>query len=81
MTDEAADPIFGEWFVTPRGYKFLITTAYLRGAYDAQCAGRLAYKNPYAPGEELAQYNYGFANEKLGEHDNVDLPFERMKNG
>jgi hypothetical protein len=76
-----SDPIFGEWYVTPRGYKFLITAAYLRGAYDAQKNDRLSFKNPYPPGEELAQYNYGYANEKLGEHDPIDLPFERLTNG
>lgn len=74
------DPKINEWFVTPRGYKFLVSVAYLRGASDAQKNDRLQFKNPYAPGPDLAQYNYGFANEKQGEHDAIDLPFERMNN-
>lgn len=56
--------------------KFLATRAYLRGALDAQ--SNKGHKNPFRPGPELAQYNYGYANELAGFHDDLDLPFERL---
>lgn len=77
MSDDPIGPAFGEWFETKHG-KFLVSEAYLRGAYDAQSGAKLAFKNPYAPGEQLAQYNYGFGNETHGHHDAVDLPFEKI---
>jgi hypothetical protein len=58
--------------------RFLATRAYLRGALDVQSGGRITFKNPYPPGPELAQYNYGYANELHGFHDALDLPFERI---
>lgn len=73
----APDPLLGEWFQTKHG-KYLITKAYLRGAKDAQSGAKMAYRNPYAPGEELAQYQYGFSNELHGHHDAIDLPFEKL---
>lgn len=58
---------------TPHG-DFFATKAYLTGARDVQ-NGR-PHRNPYKPGPELAQYNYGYANELHGYHDDIDLPFE-----
>lgn len=63
---------------TPHG-DFLMTKAYLTGAWRAQ-EGKPSM-NPYPPGPDLAQYNYGYANELHGYHDEVDLPFERINNG
>jgi hypothetical protein len=55
---------------TPHG-DFFVTKAYLLGAYTVQ-EGR-PYSNPFKPGPELAQYNYGYANEKHGYHDDQEL--------
>lgn len=53
---------------------FYLTVPYLKGAWDAQQGP--TYKNPYDPGPKMAQYRYGFSNERQGLHDAVDLPFE-----
>lgn len=63
-------------FNSPRGGTFFINVPYLRGARDVQNAA--GFRNPYPPGPELAQYNYGYANELQGDHDDIDLPFEEI---
>lgn len=55
---------------------FTITIPYMRGAKQAQeCKPAM---NPYRPGPCLAQYNYGYANEQAGFHDDLELPFELL---
>lgn len=58
--------------ITVRGLQYHLTAAYLKGAWDCQ-NGKCS--NPFAPGPELAQYSYGWQNETLGDHDDIDLPF------
>ena len=65
------------WQELPNDTRFTLTRAYLHGAWDAQKGGRITYKNPYPSGPELAQYNYGHANELQGLHDDLDLPFPK----
>jgi hypothetical protein len=65
------------WVTLPNGTQFTLSRAYLHGAWDAQKGGRITYKNPYQPGPEMAQYNYGHANELQGQHDEMDLPFPK----
>lgn len=64
------------WIQTPHK-RFLCSVPYMRGAFAAQAA-RPA-QNPYRPGPSLAHYNYGYANEVAGHHDELDLPFEIMQ--
>lgn len=53
--------------------KFRVSRAYLLGAADrADCK---QYHNPFRPGPDLAQYDYGFRNEDRGFHDEIDLPY------
>lgn len=66
---------FQQWFQTPRG-RFYVTSAYLCGALSAQMGNE--YQINRKPGPELAQYRYGFDNEKFGYHDNSDLPFHMI---
>lgn len=62
---------------TAKGGMFYVTRPYLEGASDAQNVSPT--NNPYRPGPEFAQYNYGYANEKAGCHDNIELPFEKLE--
>lgn len=64
------------WIETPH-QKYFCSVAYLRGAWHAQSCRPM--QNPYRPGPNLAQYNYGYANEQAGYHDDMDLPFEILK--
>lgn len=54
------------------GIVYHVTEAYLAGA-DAVATGRANNPNPYKPGPQLAQYNYGRANELRGAHDDLEL--------
>lgn len=76
MTDELKfndTPVQMIAILTKHG-QFFATPPYLRGAKHAQEAKPA--QNPYKPGPELAQYNYGYGNELAGYHDMLDLPFD-----
>lgn len=65
-----------DMYVQTNKHRYLVTVAYLRGAYTAQLGK--PPQNPFKPGPKLAQYDYGYINEKAGQHDAVDLPFELL---
>jgi hypothetical protein len=52
------------------GYE--VTAAYIKGA-EAVAEGRANEQNPFRPGCEYAQYDYGKRNEQLGYHDELEL--------
>jgi hypothetical protein len=61
------------WIGTYLG-RYLVTVPYLEGA---RAARKITAANPaklYGPGPQLAQYTYGYCNERAGCHDHIDLP-------
>lgn len=71
-------PFINEWLKLPNGKRFYLTTSYLQGCYDAQenrpPRPRIASPKNVLYGPQVAQYTYGYNNEKAGLHDHLDLP-------
>ena len=81
--DPPFDPC-GEWITTPLG-KFYLTVAYIRGARAALTAATTANPleypaiNPYGPGPALAQFTWGYRNQKYGAHSNCQQLFLELQ--